>query len=625
MAGRIHSAGQFWHSSLDASKFVLDVIDNGYRLPFDHPCPPFLAKNNASSRNHKAFVAEAITKLLKQNCAKEVPQPPFCCNPLTVATGKKLRLVLDLRHVNAHLKIFKFRYENLKTLMKIFEKGFFFATFDLKSGYHHIAIHEDDIGYLGFAWDFNGVTKFFVFTVLPFGLAPASYVFTKMLRPFIKKWRGQGIRSIIYLDDGILGSPSKRSTGFHCLTARGDLENAGFVLNEEKSCLYPSLTGEWLGFFIDMRTFELAVPERKITKLLGLAAKESSHKLTTARKIAKIAGQIVSMEPGIGPLARFFTRKMYSFVDACPTWDGSASLTAEVRDEIAFWSDSINSVNGFQVKPTHAFTKVVYSDASDQGYGGYIAEKLGAVIARGSFTPEEAEGSSTVRELLAVKHVLHSLRKQLAHESILWYTDNWNVSRILQVGSPKNHLQDLALEIFALRVEFDMKIIPCWLPRGENELADAISKYNDTDDWGIDHETFAYIQDKFGFLDIDRFADPNNTKLARFDARYHCPGCENVNTFTANWADDFNWWCPPIALIADTLNHAKLCQASGVLLIPEWPSAYFWPLISPNGKSFDNFVKDFLLLDPYYIGSAASNSAFDGFASFRSLALLIQF
>ena len=153
MAGNIHKKGQFWHNTLDASKFVLDIIDHGYRLPFAHPCPPFLAKNNASSRNHPEFVTEAIQKLIKQNCVKEVDQVPFCCNPLTVATGKKLRLVLDLRHVNAHLKKFRFRYENLKTLAKIFEKGFHFATFDLKSGYHHIAIHENDIGYLGSAWE----------------------------------------------------------------------------------------------------------------------------------------------------------------------------------------------------------------------------------------------------------------------------------------------------------------------------------------------------------------------------------------------------------------------------------------------------------------------------------------
>ena len=580
VAGKIHEKGSFWHESLSASKFVLDIIDNGLRLPFAEPCPPFAAKNNASSRNNRAFVEEAIQKLVRQKCVKEVEQQPFCCNPLTVAKGKKLRLVLDLRHVNAFLRKFKFRYENLKTLENIFEKGFFFATFDLKRGYHHIKIHENDVGYLGFAWDFEGHTKYFVFLVMPFGLSSASYVFTKMLRPLVKKWRGQGIRCVIYVDDGIHGAPGKRETAYNCLTVREDLEQAGFTLNEEKSCLYPSQTGTWLGFNIDTVKLMLYVPNEKLIKLLTAAKGAVKHKATTARKISKIAGQIISMGPGIGPLSRLFTRKMYAFVDAAPSWDGFVSIEREVKDEINFWVQNIDEVNGYELKRKHAHTKVVYSDASENGFGGYIAEHLGDVIAKGSFTGSEKETSSTFRELLAVKQVLSSLITHLKHESVLWYTDNWNVSRILQVGSSKNHLQDLALEIFALCVRNDISILPCWVPREENQLADAISKHNDTDDWGIDSETFEFIQDNYGRFDIDRFADSHNTKVPRFDSRYHSVGCETVNTFTASWSNAFNWLCPPIALIAATLKHAKLCKAKGVLMIPEWPSAYFWPLLT---------------------------------------------
>ena len=49
-------------------------------------------------------------------------------------------------------------------------------TFDLKSGYHHIEIHPDHLRFLGFAWKFPGETpvRYFVFTVLPFGLSSAS-------------------------------------------------------------------------------------------------------------------------------------------------------------------------------------------------------------------------------------------------------------------------------------------------------------------------------------------------------------------------------------------------------------------------------------------------------------------
>ena len=69
----------------------------------------------------------------------------FCCNPLTVAErGDKLRLVIDLRHVNDNLDLPKFKYEDLRVARQHLEKDFFFTTFDLKSGYHRISIHEED-------------------------------------------------------------------------------------------------------------------------------------------------------------------------------------------------------------------------------------------------------------------------------------------------------------------------------------------------------------------------------------------------------------------------------------------------------------------------------------------------
>jgi hypothetical protein len=49
----------------------------------------------------------------------------------------------------------------------------------------------------------NGETpSYFKFTVLPFGLTTAPYIFTKLLRPIVKHWRSQGISNVVYLDDG---------------------------------------------------------------------------------------------------------------------------------------------------------------------------------------------------------------------------------------------------------------------------------------------------------------------------------------------------------------------------------------------------------------------------------------
>ena len=76
-------------------------------------------------------------------------------------------------------------------------------SFDLKSGYHHVEIHEDHQSFLGISWMFlNGVTRYFVFTVLPYGLSSAPHIFPKFLKPLVKYWRVFGFNIALFLDDG---------------------------------------------------------------------------------------------------------------------------------------------------------------------------------------------------------------------------------------------------------------------------------------------------------------------------------------------------------------------------------------------------------------------------------------
>ena len=70
--------------------------------------------------------------------------------------------------------------------MLLFEKDDYIFTFDLKSGYHQIDIRPAQHKYLGFAWEREGRRQFYPFTVLPFGLATACYIFTKTCETFGK-------------------------------------------------------------------------------------------------------------------------------------------------------------------------------------------------------------------------------------------------------------------------------------------------------------------------------------------------------------------------------------------------------------------------------------------------------
>ena len=107
--------------------------------------------------------------------------------------------MLDARHINPHLCKFKQKYEDATTARQVFNRGDFIFSYDLKSAYNHLKIVHADRTYLGFQWE----NQYYVYNVLPFGLATIGYVFSKVMREIFKYWRGQGLKIIMYLDDGL--------------------------------------------------------------------------------------------------------------------------------------------------------------------------------------------------------------------------------------------------------------------------------------------------------------------------------------------------------------------------------------------------------------------------------------
>ena len=130
--GRLANAFEFWAKDLEAPPFVIDIIRQGYSLPFSGFPPRCFLSNNRSALRNPQFLESAILEFLEKQLINEHRFPPHCVNPLTVAEGKKLRLVLGLREVNKYVVKPKFRYEDLRSLSEVFEQGFWFFTWDLK-------------------------------------------------------------------------------------------------------------------------------------------------------------------------------------------------------------------------------------------------------------------------------------------------------------------------------------------------------------------------------------------------------------------------------------------------------------------------------------------------------------
>ena len=230
---------------------------------------------------------------------------------------------------------------------------------------------------------------------------------------------------------------------------------------------------------------------------------------------------------------------------------------------------SIGKVNGQPMWHSPSAVRIVYSDASNIGFGGYIVEHS-LHVAQGNWLEHEAKQSSTWRELVAVGRVLQAIDRKLVNMRVRWFTDNQNVVRILQVGSAKLHLQSEALTVFGLCLANNIRLEPEWIPREENHIADYISRIVDNNDWSLDPIMFKMLDDLWGPHTVHRFATHYNAKLEHFNSRYACPGSEAVDSFTVNWGGENNWWCSPPCLVARVLEHAEVCKAQGTLVIPAW-------------------------------------------------------
>jgi hypothetical protein len=215
------------------------------------------------------------------------------------------------------------------------------------------------------------------------------------------------------------------------------------------------------------------------------------------RDLASITGQIISMLCAVGNISRLLTRSCDEAIECRESWDQLLLISPSIRTELSFWHDNIDHINGRPMSPKSSGVAVVYFDASNSGFGGYLVH-CGSEFVSGNWSKHLASSSSTLKELLAVKFVLLSLLNQLAGLTVKWFTDNQNILKIISYGSGKAYLQSEALSIYYICCHHNISIEMEWIPRSENDRADFLSRIYDTDDWGLYWDTFRRIDSVWG-------------------------------------------------------------------------------------------------------------------------------
>ena len=87
-----------------------------------------------------------------------------------------------------------------------------------------------------------------------------------------------------------------------------------------------------------------------------------------------------------------------------------------------------------------------------------------------------------------------------------------------------------------------------------------------------------------------------NSQLPRFNSKFASPCCRGIDALVQDWSGENNWVCPPVGLVVDAVRVLTACSGRGTLITPEWPSAYFWPLLRDGPSWFKSFVREVLEL-----------------------------
>ena len=553
--------------NIDASLTVIDWIRNGIRIPFSDPLVPFHFRNRAFSPAEVNFIDSEIVRLLHCGAIELCSTPPRYISPLHCVPKKNggHRLILNLRYLNGHVRACHFRNDDIRVVAEFVDNEDYLVSADIKNGFYHVPVHVEDREYLSFAW--RGA--YYQFTVTPFGLRVSPYYFCKILRPVIAYLREQGLRVSVYVDDFCLAAPRALITD-HCDLLVHTLADLGIHVNFEKSQLSSSRCLDYLGYTIRVGNEDgfpfIAAQSRRVKQLQRDIKRALNKPLITARTLARIAGQCISIAWCVEP-AKLLLRGVYRLLSTRSTWESTLVFDNDTREDLRWWQNAVQFWNGKSICHRPISAQVI-TDASHLAWGAV----LGHHHAGGDWSLATSRRSSNYRELLAILLALKSFLPQLASKSVQILTDNVTALAYVQhKGGPSRVLTSIARAIWTLAVENGISINCKHIAGKDNVIADRLSRLPDKHDWRLHPRIFMYLDSLWGPHTIDRFASYLNCQLPVYNSRFADPHSSGIDALAqTNWGQHNNYVNPPFCLLQQVLDVICHQQAVATVIAPYW-------------------------------------------------------
>lgn len=421
------------------------------------------------------------------------------------------------------------------------------------------------------------------FQVLPFGLASAPRVFTKVMKPVYATFRQNGIRCCYYIDDSLIMNQNEAKCKQEISLIVNELDSLGFAINETKSVFAPTQRLEFFGVIIDTVLFKVFLTEEKLVKLKTLSRKVLDSPSVTIREFSSLVGIYVHAFNAVllGPLHyRSLERdKILNLKLNSNNFDSVMVPSLVSRKDIVWWLENIDNMNGksIKLKPVDVW---IESDASNEGWGAH----LNGCYAGGRWSCQESTFHINYLELLAMFLALKSFFANGASNLHIGIkSDNQSaISYINNMGGMASLDMDLlSVKIWNWCIEHNFLISAQYLPGSMNLDADFMSrKFSDSCEWSLKNDIFERICNHFFIPDIDLFASRINHKIIPFVSWLFDPEAFLTDAFSFSWSGFQPYIFPPFCLISRVLNKLeedKVEQA--ILIVPFWPTQTWFSLL----------------------------------------------
>jgi hypothetical protein len=113
----------------------------------------------------------------------------------------------------------------------------------------------------------------------------------------------------------------------------------------------PTRKLDFLGSVLDFDKGLIQIPEFRILKLKSSLVSCLQNNQIIARDLASVTGQIISMACAVGNVTRLFTRNCYAAIECRTSWDQPLHVSPEIRNELSFWLNNIDAINGKVMSP----------------------------------------------------------------------------------------------------------------------------------------------------------------------------------------------------------------------------------------------------------------------------------